>query len=155
MITMTKLKVLTVGATFALSNNTTLPPLSPVARCCPSWSNSTADIMSAVEGDSRSVVPKQAYAKKIMSIYCRCDRCILRLAWTILGLFVVSLPSANRKRPCKRLVRSRLTFLNVLSWSPLSEALEKIPVGIRGCHRETFVAPSQRLSRTSPMTWIQ
>ena len=41
------------------SNNTTRPPRSPVAKCRPSWSNSTAEMMSAAGKQGNQVLVLQ------------------------------------------------------------------------------------------------
>ena len=119
-----------------LSNSTTRPPLSPVARCSPVLSNSTALIMSAAlaigdrdgaSGQSSRVGYRGLRGKSDIVDACR-----------VAGVAV----------DVRALV---LTVLHLLSRRALAEHLAKVPIELpeglaRGCHRSPSAALSHSLS---------
>ena len=119
-----------------LSNSTTRPPLSPVARCSPVLSNSTALIMSAAfaigDWDEASGQRPRVGYRGLRGKSDIVDAC--RVAGVAVDV--------------RALV---LTVLHLLSRRALAEHLAKVPIELpeglaRGCHRSPSAALSHSLS---------
>ena len=113
---------LTCDAT--LSNSTTLPPLSPVARCWPVWSNSTAEMMSAA-APSEEMLGQCMMCSTVYGCPCRgCLAC---------GLHHTCSPASHRDCCCwdasmsNRQLQQACTFLDLLARRAFSKALQELP----------------------------
>ena len=113
---------LTCDAT--LSNSTTLPPLSPVARCWPVWSNSTAEMMSAA-APREDPLSQHAMCSTVYG--CPCRECLA------CGLHHTNGPASHRHCCCwgasmsTRMFHQACTFLDLFARRALPKALQELP----------------------------